>query len=114
MIKEGLNPIYEGSKIRIVQGFKPTFSFYKPKGSMHIQVDKGKVRDITYTPDFTIELPEYRIYIEAKGYTNDIYPYKEKLFRKWLEETPQDKTPIFFRLHTVTQLKEAINIINKL
>lgn len=69
----------------------------------------SKVRDITYTPDFTIFHNNTLFIIEAKGKENDTYPIKKKLFRKVLEST---KIPcIYFEVHTKKELLEVIDII---
>lgn len=59
---------------------------FKPK---YIIGDAFKYRDdsilaITLTPDF--DLPQHDIIIDAKGYSNDLFPLKLKLLKKYLIE----------------------------
>jgi hypothetical protein len=49
--------------------------------------------------------------VEAKGKQNDVYPYKKKLFREWLEENAPHS--MFFEIHNQKQLKAAIDVIKK-
>ena len=69
---------------------------------------------VRYTPDFVCYVPDATgiqrmIVVEAKGKQNDVYPYKKKLFREWLEENAPHS--MFFEIHNQKQLKEAIEII---
>jgi hypothetical protein len=43
-----------------------------------------KVRDITMKPDFTIPLEKGIIVCDTKGYSNDVWPLKEKLLKRYL------------------------------
>lgn len=107
-----LNPAYEVRKIPIMQGFKPTVPFYKPtKKTKILTLNKVKVKDITYTPDFIIQGRNSIYYIEIKGFATTGYDIKVKLFRLWLELN--EPNSVFFELHTVRDIKETINIINK-
>ena len=71
-------------------------------------MDNKKLIDITYTPDFTFEYNDYFIIIEAKGYENDTFPIKKKMFRKILEAY---KKALYFEIFTKKQLVDAIKII---
>lgn len=68
--------------------------------------------NITYKPDFIVKSKNKDIpffIIEGKGYANDVYPYKKKLFLKYLNENY--KGAYFFEVRNKTQLKEAVEII---
>lgn len=92
-----------------MRGFKPTVPFYNRSKSKEFKLDINKVRDITYTPDFTIYLNDTLYIIEAKGIENDTFPIKKKLFRLYLESL--DIPCIFFEVHTKKELLEVIKII---
>ena len=50
--------------------------------------NKGsKIRPITYTPDFVD--PNGKFIIETKGYANESFPLRWKLFKKHLKDTKQ-------------------------
>ena len=85
LVAAGLEPDYELTKFVLIEGFKPTVPFYNRSKSKVFRMDMTKVRDITYTPDFTILHNDTLFIIEAKGIENDTFPLKKKLFRRFLE-----------------------------
>lgn len=117
--QEGIKFMYEGKKIILLQGFYPSdqlqvFDLYKPKGSTKIFGNNTrKILDMTYTPDFYIQMDSVDIYIEAKGNPNDTYPLKKKLFLDYLrkESLETGKKYIFFEPHSKRQMREVIRII---
>lgn len=104
-----LDPDYELMKFILIDGFRPTVPFYNRSKSKVFRLDMSKVRDITYTPDFTLLYNDTLFIIEAKGIENDTYPLKKKLFRRLLESM---KVPcVYFEVHTKRELLEVIKII---
>lgn len=83
---------------------------------MEFKQADNKVSAITYTPDFTMEYKSYYIIIETKGKANDVYPYKRKLFLKFLSTfaTLKNKKIIFFEPHSYTDIEKMINTIKSL
>lgn len=117
LLQEGFNPKYEEQKFIIWEGFRPNVPFYnKNKKNNNLKLDMGKLRDITYTPDFTFYYKNKLIIIEAKGFENDVFPIKKKMFRKLLEEWRQTKLvdSIYFEIFNKSQILQAVEIINKL
>lgn len=114
LVNQGLNPKYEKYKFPIWKGFKPSVPFYeRNKKTRSIYSNDKKIIDITYTPDISFEYGNYTVFVEVKpdGFTNDVYPYKQKLFRKYMETELLNKQPIFVRVGTIKNLKEFINIL---
>ena len=115
----GLNPQYEKEKYVLWDGFIPTVPFYtknKFKRKDHrIEViskttckDNRPLSDITYTPDITFDYNNKHIIVEVKGFANNIFPYKFKLFR-WLLEQREDKDKFeVWEIHTKKQLLECL------
>ena len=104
---------YEPQKFIIWEGFKPTVPFYnKDKSTRMLKPETHKLIDVSYTPDFLFTYKNRLVIIEAKGFENDLYPLKKKMFRKWLEEHHPDS--IFFEVYTKRQLLQAIDIIKTL
>lgn len=62
-------------------------------------------RAITYTPDFVGE----DFVIEVKGFPNDAFPLKWKLFQYWLSYMKPDT-----KLFIVHSQKEVLSVINQL
>lgn len=111
LLEAGFEPEYEQRTYPLWNGLKPSVPFYtKDKKTKLLKLDMNKLRDMTYTPDFTFNYNDRFIIIEAKGKANDTYPLKRKLFRGLLEGMTQDN-PLFFEVFTQKQLLEAINII---
>lgn len=111
LIDSGFDVAYENIKFVLVEGFKPSTAFYIPDKQKNLKLDTIKVKDITYTPDFTVTIDDKLVVIEVKGKPNDTYPLKRKLFRKYMEECSYPI--VFFEIHTIKQLKIAIETMLK-
>lgn len=113
LLVAGFKPDYEKLKFTLWEGYKPTVPFYtKSKKTRELELDDTKIRGITYTPDFTFRYKDYLIIVEVKGKENDVYPYKRKLFRKWLEiNCPKS---VFFEVFTKRNTETAIKTIKQL
>lgn len=126
-----LSPQYESKTFVIWEGYTSHIPFYD-RESQHQKtkrVKKGdlnrirsltlkpiKLRDITYTPDFYIRYNNLDVYIESKGFENDVFPIKKKLFRRYLDDlyTETGQKSIYFEVYTITQLLQALEIIKNL
>ena len=103
---------YEKHKYVLLQGFHyPTSSFEDNGKTGYMDKKKYKVRDITYTPDFVD--PKGRWVIECKGYANERFPLKWKMFKQLLMQ--QDDPPVLFvprnqrqNIETVTKILELM------
>ena len=135
--RENIKFTYEEHTFVIFNGFElaPKVHYYGPLNKS-IKVDKStnpkkktrtvsyfvedtrKIGKITYTPDFVIDMPDKNlmIIIETKGKANDVYPYKKKLFLKFISRISilQNKKIVFLEPHNNTQITECINIIKSL
>lgn len=105
LLQAGFSPAYEEVTFTIWEGFKPTVPFYGKQG-----LNMKKLISITYTPDFTFCYEDKFIILEVKGFQNDLFPYKFKMFRKLLEQ-PKYKNVLLFEVFSIRQLKECIEII---
>lgn len=87
--RAGFTVEYEPIKFILFEGgrvIKP-YLHYK-KGVQTIEVNK-KLLDTSWTPDFIITNEKGNMYIfESKGFSNDLFPIKLKVFRKLLETLP--------------------------
>lgn len=111
LLEAGFEPQYEQRTYLLWEGCKPTIPFYtKDKKTKLLKLEDTKLRNMTYTPDFTFNYNGNLIIIEAKGKENDTYPLKRKLFRGLLEGCTHDN-PLFFEVFTQKQLQQAIEII---
>ena len=118
--KAGLNFRYEKEKFNIIEGFTPALHFYQSVQKGLVKQDKKNgdciaMKPISYTPDFWYGDDHVLIFIETKGYKNDVYPYKRKLFFRHMSEYKlrykENMEIYFFELKNVRDIKESINII---
>ena len=70
-----------------------------------------KVRAITYTPDFID--PNGKWIIEVKGFANDVFPLKWKLFKNYLNQNSVP-VPTLYLPKNQTQVKKTIELIKNL
>ena len=105
---------YEPEKIILWEGSKiSNIDVYVPSKNKKLKSLKGKkLINITYTPDFKLIYKDYIIYYDIKGFSNDTYPMKKKMFIQYLNN--KGSNFIFFEPHSVTQMLETIEIIKKL
>lgn len=109
LLEAGFSPKYECNKFILWNGFKPR----RPIVIDGIKqlTKNGKIPSIpdwTYTPDFYINYNGYDIYIEIKGFPNDVYPYKKKLFLKNIDNIDNI---LFFEVRNINGMKKTIEII---
>lgn len=124
----GFNPQYEPETHVLWDGFDPITPFYdKESDTQHtrrveagdtnkskILVHKqGKITGIRYTPDFYFKYGNLDVYIETKGFENDVFYIKKKMFRHYLDNrfNATGQHSIFFEIYTKKQLLQAIEII---
>lgn len=111
LLQAGFKPEYETHTYVIWEGFRPTVPFYTRDKQKRSILNLKKLINVSYTPDFYIEYEGLKIVIEAKGMENDIFPYKFKMFRKYIEELSDKDDYLIFEIFTKKQLLECIEII---
>ena len=111
LLQYGFEPEYETHTYTIWEGFRPTVPFYTRNKAKATVLNLKKLISITYTPDFYMEYQGLKIIIEVKGQTNDVFPYKFKLFRWHIENLPDKENYLIFEVFTKKQLLEFIQII---
>lgn len=124
----GFNPQYEPETHVLWDAFDPITPFYdketdtqykkrieegdsnKSKLLIH---KKGKITGIRYTPDFYFKYGKLDVYIETKGFENDIFYIKKKMFRYLLDQkfNSTGQHSIFFEIYNKKQLLQSIQII---
>lgn len=110
----GIKSLYEEKKYVLMEGFRFEQDSIEPsnkratKGEYINNADK--VRDITYTPDFVD--PNGKWIIEVKGFANDVFPLKWKLFKNYLQKLGDP--PVLYLPKNQKQVLETIELINQL
>jgi hypothetical protein len=106
----GIAALYEKKKYVLMEGFRFESKSIESNSKKEYVENITKVRDITYTPDFVD--PNNEWVIEVKGFANDVFPVKWKLFKKHLQELGED-TPMLFLPRNQKQVLETIEILKK-
>ena len=110
----GIKAFYEKEKFILMKGFRYEQQSIEPsnkkatKGEYINNTDK--VRDITYTPDFVD--PNGKWIIEVKGFANDVFPLKWKMFKKHLMQL--ENPPVLYLPKNQGQVLQTIELIKQL
>lgn len=90
-----------GEPIKIINSFSnPIFCYSNDNKKFELKKDSSTIRRIEYTPDFTLKVHfiakeknggkslegDFNVYIEAKGFANETFRYRWKLFKQWIVE----------------------------
>lgn len=73
---------------------------------------KAVIGEMTFTPDFILGNEDTVIIIETKGWANDVYPYKRKLFFNSIKDS--NSTIYYFEPKNLREVKDSITIIKEL
>lgn len=124
LISLGITPEYEPDHFILLEKITPSKAWYidgipvntKSKnpetGKMDILTDKPQsLQDWEYTPDFKIKMGDLIFYIEAKGFPNDLWPYKRKMFLHYIQKLPNT---YFFEVHSTRGLLTSVEVMKKL
>lgn len=103
---------YEPERLQVLEGFDFPFESYERqsngKGDM---INRGgkKVLGITYTPDFIGE----GFIIETKGYANESFPMRWKLFKKWITEKYSPEDIVIYKPQKISECEEVVKLIKQ-
>ena len=100
---------YEKTTFTIFEGLVYPQACYE--GTQRRLYNKGsKIRPITYTPDFVD--PNGKFIIETKGYANESFPLRWKLFKKHLKDNNHHY--VLFMPRNKKQVDEVVELIKQL
>ena len=105
-----IKALYEKKKYVLQEGFHYPEQCYEPHKTKGYIDNTVKVRDITYTPDFVD--PNGKWIIEVKGYANDVFPLKWKMFKNHLMEL--EDPPVLYLPKNQGQVLQTIELIKNL
>lgn len=110
-----IKALYEEKKFTLMEGFYFDSESIEPSTRAETRGqfmnNAYKVRDITYTPDFVD--PNGKWIIEVKGFANDTFPLKWKLFKHNLQNSGED-IPILYLPKNQGQVLKVIDMIKAL
>tara|TARA_R100000329_G_C7581191_1_gene205921 strand:- start:569 stop:1003 length:435 start_codon:yes stop_codon:yes gene_type:complete len=106
---EGIKVDYEKHTFTVFPGMVYPQACYE--GTKTKLYNKGsKIRPITYTPDFVD--PNGKWIIETKGYANESFPLRWKLFKKHLKDN--NLTYVLFMPRNKAQVTEVLELVKQL
>jgi len=106
---EGIKVDYEKHTFTVFPGMVYPQACYE--GTKTRLYNKGsKIRPITYTPDFVD--PNGKWIIETKGYANESFPLRWKLFKKHLKDN--NLTYVLFMPRNKAQVTEVLELVKQL
>lgn len=109
LVDKGYHPAYEARQFTLMVGGRPQFLVLKDG-----KKDASKIRDITYTPDFSFIHGNCVVFVEVKGWQNDTYAIKKKLFLNHLMEHYGAGEVAFFEVHSKKGLLACLEHLNSL
>ena len=112
LLSLGFSPLYEPDTFILFQDFRPEKTyFYEGVPQVTKKGGNKALMSWKYTPDFRLDFGEYKMYIEVKGFANDLWPYKRKLFLKLLDSY---KNCYFFEVKTIRGLEKSLEAMKSI
>lgn len=109
----GFSPQYEPVVFTFWEGKKPVTPFFdiekraKDSSGRKNKRNQKKFVSMKYTPDFIFDYNGITIIIEAKGWENDQFPIRKKLFRTFLDRLTYPV--VYAEIFTKRQLLQFLN-----
>ena len=127
-----------GEPIKILNSFSsPIFCYSNDNKKFELKKESSSIRCIEYTPDFTLKVHytvkekngksplegDFNVYIETKGFANETFRYRWKLFKQWIvQNDPTARIFLIKRRHNgrvkekdnLARIKETKQIVNNI
>lgn len=107
----GITPQYEGETFVYWTERKPKTFFYDRNSKRQLRLNMQKLRNMKYTPDFVFTYQGIKVIIEVKGWENDAFPIRKKLFRGYLDTLPYPV--VYAEIFTRKQLLEFMGVLQE-
>lgn len=111
--EEGIEGEYEKHIFTLQPAFEfegDSYEMYKTKGTKEFAKAKTNIRPITYKPDF-VNVEDNWV-IECKGYPNDSFPLKWKMFKYYLDNTSSENITLYMPRNQ-HQIDDVIELIKQ-
>lgn len=105
----GITPQYEGETFIYWKELVPKTFFYDRNSKRQLRLNMKKLRNMKYTPDFVFMYEGIKVIIEVKGWENDAFPIRKKLFRGYLDRLPYPV--VYAEIFTKKQLLEFMEML---
>lgn len=112
LMSRGIVPIYEGETFTYWKGMKPTIPFYDISKDRRLRRNMKKLIDMKYTPDFVFMYRGTKVIIEVKGFENDQFSIRKKMFRRYLETVGYPV--VYAEIFTKRQLMEFLDELDRI
>ena len=109
LLDYGFDVHYEPETFTYWEGFYPTVPFYDKDTKRNLRNNHKKILGMKYTPDFIFIYNGIKVLIEVKGWENDQFAIRKKMFRKYLETL--DYPVIYAEIFSKRQLLEFIETL---
>ena len=111
LLKENDIPFtYEGKTYTVLKSFEyPNECWERATRKSKSMIDRRKVRDVKYTPDFVSDDGEW--VIETKGRANESFPLRWKMFKRYLTTDYAYIAPLIFKPTTKKDCEQVIEIL---
>ena len=105
----GITPQYEGETFIYWNERRPKTPFYDRNSKRELRLNMKKLISVKYTPDFIFMFDGVKVLIEVKGWENDAFPLRKKLFRGYLDTLPYPV--VYAEIFTRKQLLEFMEVL---
>ena len=109
---KGITPQFESERFVLTDDIPiGKIRYYNRIGRNYVRMMR-RPRPITYTPDISFIYKGYKVYIEVKGYMNDTFPLKAKMFLSYLAKQPNNNLFVYAIIRSITEVDYVLNDIN--
>lgn len=110
---KGIQVEYEPIRCKIWDSNGFTVPYYDRIGKKPFGLVTSKPIAVHYTPDMVFEYKGIKVFLENKGFQNEVFPYKVRLFRDWLDNYSHE-TGIRCCYAVVYAVKDVNTLLNLL
>ena len=110
-IKQGVT-LERGTPIIVEDKFDCNIICYSNDNkNFEIKPESKNIRKIEYTPDFICNYENKKAYIELKGFANETFRYRWKLFKKYLQANESDSMIFLIKRRHNGRVKPNDNLL---
>ena len=109
---KGITPQFETERFVLTDDIPiGKIRYYNRIGRNYMRMMR-RPRPITYTPDMSFTYKGYKVYVEVKGYMNDTFPLKAKMFLSYLSQQPDSSRYVYAVIRSIVEIDYTLNDID--
>lgn len=109
---KGITPQFESERFVLTDDIPiGKIRYYNRIGRNYMRMMR-RPRPIIYTPDMFFIYKGYKVYVEVKGYMNDTFPLKAKMFLSCLSKQPDSSRYVYAVIRSITEIDYTLNDID--